>query len=99
MKSLRLAELVTAISLATDLGSGVPMEMMLATCLVSLRLGEALGLNDDELRQTYYLTLLRHAGCTAESQHAAELVGDELATTRTFFSMNPTQPMQMMGTM
>jgi HD-GYP domain-containing protein (c-di-GMP phosphodiesterase class II) len=99
MTSLRRAELVTALSLATDLGSGVPMEMMLATCVVSLRLGEALGLSDEELRQTYYLSLLRHAGCTAESQRASELVGDELATTRAFFSMNPSQPMQMMGIM
>jgi hypothetical protein len=59
---LRLAELVTAISLATDLGSGVPMQMMLATCLAGLRLGEALRLITDELRDIYYLTLLRHAG-------------------------------------
>jgi HD-GYP domain-containing protein (c-di-GMP phosphodiesterase class II) len=99
MTSLRLAELITALSLATDLGSGVPMEMMLRTCLVSLRLGEAIGLSDDELLQTYYLSLLRHAGCTAESHRASELVGDELATTRAFFSMNPSQPMQMIGIM
>ena len=39
MVSIRLAELVITLSRATDLGSGVPMEMMLTTCLVNLRLG------------------------------------------------------------
>jgi HD-GYP domain-containing protein (c-di-GMP phosphodiesterase class II) len=97
---LRLAELVVALSLATDIGSGVPMETMLATCLVSLRLGEALGLSDEEMYETYYLALLRHAGCTAESLRTAELSGnDKIAVTREFFKMNPTQPMQMMGVM
>ncbi len=98
VSQLRLAELVVALSLATDLGSGVPMEMMLATCLVSLRLGEAAGLTDAEMRQAYYLALLRHSGCTAEAPRAAELVGDDMVdVTRNFFQMDPTQPIQMMG--
>jgi hypothetical protein len=36
-------------------GLGHPMEMVLATCLLSMRLGKLLGLNDDELRELYYL--------------------------------------------
>jgi HD-GYP domain-containing protein (c-di-GMP phosphodiesterase class II) len=96
---LRLAELVVALSLATDIGVGMPMEMMLAACLTSLRLGEALGLNDDELREVYYLVLLRHAGCTAESPRAAELMGDEHGPVGEWFSMSPTQPLQMLGVM
>jgi len=96
---LRLAELVTALSLATDIGVGVPMEMMLSACLVSVRLGEALHLSDDELRQAYYLALMRHAGCTADSLHAAELMGDELGTFRDWIGINPTQLLQVMNVM
>jgi HD-GYP domain-containing protein (c-di-GMP phosphodiesterase class II) len=92
-----LAEVVTALSLATDIGVGMPMEMMLASCLVSVRLGESLGLSDDELREAYYLALLRHAGCTADSPLAAELMGDELGTFRGWISINPRQPLQMMN--
>lgn len=94
---LRLAELVTALSLATDIGSGMPMEMMLASCLVSVRLGEALGLSDDELRQAYYIALLRHAGCTAEAPLMDELMGDTLARTPAYYSINPKQPLQTMN--
>jgi HD-GYP domain-containing protein (c-di-GMP phosphodiesterase class II) len=94
---LRLAELVTALSLATDIGAGMPMELMLSACLMSVRLGEALYLSDDDLRVAYYLSLLHHAGCTADSPRAAELMGNELGITREWFSANPTQPLQMMN--
>jgi HD-GYP domain-containing protein (c-di-GMP phosphodiesterase class II) len=96
---LRLAELVTALSLATDIGVGIPMEMTLASCLVSMRLGESLRLGEDELREVYYLALLRHTGCTADSLHAAELMGDELGTFRPWIGANPSQPLQMMHVM
>ena len=96
---IRLAELVTALSLATDIGVGMPMEIMLSTCLVSVRLGEALHLSDTELRQAYYLALMRHAGCTADSPRAAELMGNELGTFREWISINPTQPLQIMNVM
>lgn len=97
--SLRLAELVVALSLATDLGIGMPMEIMLAACLVSMRLGEAVGLSDDELREVYYLVLLRHTGCTAESPRSAELMGDERGPLREWMSINPAQPLQMIQIM
>jgi HD-GYP domain-containing protein (c-di-GMP phosphodiesterase class II) len=96
---IRLAELVTALSLATDIGVGMPMEIMLSTCLVSVRLGEALHLSDTELRQAYYLALMRHAGCTADSPRAAELMGNELGTFREWISINPRQPLQIMNVM
>jgi hypothetical protein len=50
----RLTEVLVALSLATDLGFGQPAEHMLRAARISLRLGERLGLNSDELA-----TLLR----------------------------------------
>ncbi len=46
---LRLAELIAALSPATDLGMGQPMEHALRACLLAVRLGEALGLTESEL--------------------------------------------------
>ncbi len=77
--SVRLAEIVAALSLATDLGMGQPLEYALNCCVLSLRLGEGLGLDETELREVYYLTLLRHIGCNAETYRMAEVIGDELA--------------------
>jgi len=41
---VRLAELMATLSMATDLAMGQPMEQALRSCLIAVRLGEALGL-------------------------------------------------------
>ena len=75
----RLAELIAALSLATDLGMGQPMEYVLRSCALSVRVGETLGLSVSELREVYYLALLRYLGCNAGTHEQAALVGDEVA--------------------
>jgi len=55
---LRLAELVAAFSLATDLGMGQPMEHVLRSWLIAVRLGERLGL-DAEARVALYAAQAR----------------------------------------
>ena len=59
---VRLAELMAALSIATDLGMGQPLESALCSCVVAMRLGEALNLDGDTLRDVYYQALLRGAG-------------------------------------
>jgi hypothetical protein len=51
--TVRLAELVAALSLGVDLGFGQPMEHVLRQCLIALRTAERLGL-DDEQRAVVY---------------------------------------------
>src|SRR5215831_10697337 len=75
---LRMAELLTSLSLAIDLGVGQPMEWVLRSCLLAVRLGEALGLSVHDCQDAYYLSLLRHVGCTATASGDAALFGDEL---------------------
>lgn len=65
-EGLRLAEVLGALSLATDLGVGQPLEQALRTCLIALQIGERLGLNTEDLSDVYYVSLLRFLGCTAE---------------------------------
>jgi hypothetical protein len=67
---LRLAELLASLSLAIDLGNGQPIEWVLKSCLLGARLGEVLGLSEGERRETYYVTLLRHVGCTSMARSA-----------------------------
>ena len=51
---IRLAELLAAISLATDLGRGFPQEKALRTCLVAERIAEELGLDERARSDTYH---------------------------------------------
>jgi hypothetical protein len=61
---LRLAELVGALSLAVDLGLGQPMEHLARSCLLACRLGEEMGLGEDERAALYYVALLGWVGCS-----------------------------------
>lgn len=77
---MRLAELALALSLATDLGTGQPMEHALAVCWVSLRVAEDLGVRESERSTVFYSALLRFLGCTSDASDTAAMVGgDEVA--------------------
>jgi HD-GYP domain-containing protein (c-di-GMP phosphodiesterase class II) len=76
---IRTAELMAALSIATDLGMGQPLEFAMRSCIASVRFGEKLGFNDDELQIIYYQALLRYIGCNAETHFIAAIFGDELA--------------------
>ncbi|MGZ3624062.1 MAG: HD domain-containing phosphohydrolase [Ktedonobacteraceae bacterium] len=95
--NIRLAELIAALSLATDLGMGQPMEYAQYVCVLSVRLGEALGLSESELRDVYYLALLRHIGCNVDTYRMADLFGDELALRTNVASVDSARPSQMIS--
>lgn len=78
---LRQAELVMALSLATDPGTGRPMEWAMRSALPGVRLGEAPGSGQQELREVYYCALLAYIGCTSEIGLAIQIFGDDPATT------------------
>jgi hypothetical protein len=54
-RPVRAAEVVGALSLATDLGTGQPLEHALRTAVLSVRLGELAGASARELAETYYV--------------------------------------------
>lgn len=82
-KHPRLAELVAALSLATDPGMGQPMEQGLRTCLVSLTLADLAGVDVEGMAEVYYVALLRFLCCTADAHDAALSVGgDDIALRR-----------------
>src|SRR5215831_5705508 len=93
---IRLAELMAALSIATDLGMGQPLETALCSCVVAMRLGEALNLEGGTLRDVYYQALLRYIGCNAETYALAALMGDELALRRDFAAVDPGQPPEVL---
>ncbi len=94
---IRLAEIMAALSRAADLGMGQPIETALSTCIVSVRLGKAAGLSEEDLRDTYYLALLRYIGCNAETHVLAALVGDELALRGEFAAIDAGDPRQVVA--
>jgi HD-GYP domain-containing protein (c-di-GMP phosphodiesterase class II) len=77
---LRLADLLAALSLTTDLGMGHPPEEAIRTCLLATELARRTGLPDAEVGEVYWTALLMHVGCTAFAhEQAAIFGGDEIA--------------------
>jgi HD-GYP domain-containing protein (c-di-GMP phosphodiesterase class II) len=76
---LRLAEVVFALSIASDLGMGQPLEHGLRTTMAAVRLAELAGLGREELRDVYYVALLHYVGCSAQAKVDADFLGDEIA--------------------
>ncbi len=77
--SVRLAELLAVLSLATDLGMSQPMEHVLRQCLISLRLAQRLGLDEADHEVVYYAALLAWVGCHVDAYEQAKWFGDDLA--------------------
>lgn len=75
MTQIGLTQLCAAISLFTDLGTGQPTEHGLRTCLVSVRLADALGVDARTRSEVFYVSLLRFVGCTADAHQVAALAG------------------------
>jgi HD-GYP domain-containing protein (c-di-GMP phosphodiesterase class II) len=78
---LRLADMLAALSVATDLGMGQEPEKAVRACLVATQLAHAMELPSPDVQDVFYTALLKHLGCTAPSHEAAYLLGDDLAGT------------------
>src|SRR3954468_20795965 len=76
---IRLAELLAVLSLGTDLGMGQPMEHVMRQCLIAMRLGERLGLDESERSCLYYASLIAWVGCHVDAYEQAKWFGDDLA--------------------
>lgn len=76
-QTVRLAEVLAAVSLASDVGHDQPLEKSLRNAVIAARLAEELGLAREERSAAYYVALLRSMGCTANSHETALLFGGD----------------------
>jgi HD-GYP domain-containing protein (c-di-GMP phosphodiesterase class II) len=93
----RLAELAAALSLGIDLGFGQPMEHVLRQCLISLRLADRLGLDEQQRADVYYTSLLINVGCHSDAHEQAKWFGDDFASKAIKFDHEP-RSLRMMAT-
>lgn len=94
---IRAAEIVGALSLATDLGTGQPLEHALRTAVLAVRLGERAAASAQELADTYYVALLHSSGCTSDGHEAAQLYGDDIVPRAAFALVDPGYMEEVVG--
>ena len=82
-QGLRLAELLAAVSLATDLAHDVPAESALRDAVLAVELARLLGWTEPDISDAYYLALLYHIGCTGAVAAQSRLgAGDDVNVRR-----------------
>jgi len=85
MSSLKLSELMGALSHALDITEGQPEGHCVRCCWIGMRIGQNFGLPPDELWTLYYTLLLKDLGCSSNAARICELyVTDDLSFKRDF---------------
>ncbi len=88
MESRRLAEmqrtdLLRILSLASDLGVGLPLGHGLRACYIGVRIAEQLGTSAPERRDVIDVGMLKDAGCTSWATQVATFIrGDDITARR-----------------
>ncbi len=75
--AVRLSEVLSALTFALDLTEGQRPGHTLRTCMLAMRLGNAVGLSPADLEALYYAALLKDAGCSSNAARMAALFGSD----------------------
>lgn len=65
--TIRVSELLSALSYALDLTEGRPMGHSVRSCVIGMRISQEFGLPEEAQADLYYTLLLKDAGCSSNS--------------------------------
>jgi HD-GYP domain-containing protein (c-di-GMP phosphodiesterase class II)/DNA-binding CsgD family transcriptional regulator len=92
-----MAEVLGALSLATDLGTGQSLGSVIHACYLGMQLSRELGLAAEAQIDVYYGTLLFHSGCSSLSYSMGlALQSDELAALGALQPLDPVSLREML---
>jgi putative nucleotidyltransferase with HDIG domain len=81
--TIRLSDLISALSVALDLTEGQPMGHAVRSCILGMRIAEELKLPPQVCSDLYYALLLKDAGCSTNSARLHQILGaDEIRAKR-----------------
>ncbi len=81
--SVRVSEIISALSYALDLTEGRPMGHSVRSCTIGMRLAAEIGLSSAERSDLYYALLLKDAGCSSNSSKLFHILSaDEIRAKR-----------------
>ncbi|MTI46119.1 putative nucleotidyltransferase with HDIG domain [Roseibium hamelinense] len=92
-RTLRLAELLGALSHALDITEGQPRGHCVRCCWIGIHIGRQIGLPDNDLSDLYYTLLLKDLGCSSNAARICELyLTDDLTFKHDFKTMSDSLP-------
>ncbi|MCA9295061.1 MAG: hypothetical protein KC983_01065, partial [Phycisphaerales bacterium] len=73
--SVKLSEVVSALSYALDITEGQPEGHAVRTCMIGMRIGEEIGLDHQQCSALFYALLLKDLGCSSNAAKVCYLFG------------------------
>jgi putative nucleotidyltransferase with HDIG domain len=81
--TIRLSDVISALSVALDLTEGQPMGHAIRSCMVGMRIADELQLPPEQRSDLYYALLLKDSGCSSNAARLFQIMGaDELTAKR-----------------
>jgi HD-GYP domain-containing protein (c-di-GMP phosphodiesterase class II) len=96
---LRLADLLGGLSIAADLGFGLPPEEAMRCSLLATAIARQQALSEGEVADTFYAALLVHVGCSALAHETAAVFGDDRVLMSTVAKTNVADPADIAETL
>ncbi len=91
--SIRLAEILGALSRALDLTEGQPPGHCVRACWIGMAIGRRIGMEEDALRDLYYAILLKDLGCSSNAARICALyLADDLTFKKDFKLLDGSLP-------
>jgi putative nucleotidyltransferase with HDIG domain len=75
--TIRLSDVVSALSAALDLTEGQPMGHAIRSCLIGMRIADELQLSPQDRGDLYYALLLKDAGCSVNAARMHQILGSD----------------------
>ena len=75
--SIRMSEIISALSYALDLTEGQPMGHSVRTCAIGMRIANEIGLPLREQADLYYALLLKDTGCSSNSSRLFHILNSD----------------------
>jgi putative nucleotidyltransferase with HDIG domain len=76
-EEIRLSEVIGALSYALDITEGQPMGHSVRSCLIGMRIAEAISLPVDDRAALFYGLLMKDAGCSSSAAKVSALFGSD----------------------
>ena len=91
--SIKLSELIAALSQALDITEGQPEGHCIRCCWIGMHVGREIGMSEDDLWNLYYTLLLKDLGCSSNAARICELyLTDDLAFKQDFKTVGDSLP-------
>ena len=74
---IAFSEIVSALSFALDLTEDAVPGHAVRSCLLGMRIGLAIGLNNNQLSDLYYALLLKDIGCSSNAARMCQILGGD----------------------